>query len=382
MVWEWRTIELLLENGYLRKVSDLYTLVNHRSNLIGLTKFISDDNSGIKVNNEFQIINYKVLFATKKGGFNKEVSKLILNNYKKLSDIKTLEEVIELFENNNNIEKPKEKAEKVFRHVTENIFWVNKFDNINNKLLDGYICFEDAIDFVGLNYNKDELVKYLQTSLFIDNLEERKEIIFSDNKMVKVENFFVNIRDRKKESLQEKSVDNLINGIEASKKIPFERLLYAIGIRFVGETVAKKLANHYTTIDNLMSSSFEELVEVDEIGEKIAESVVRYFSQDKNQILVENLKKHGLCFVTEKKEENLSDKLIGMAIVVSGVFINYSRNELKQLIEKHGGKNVSSISKKTTFVLAGDNIGPSKKEKAEDLGIPIISEEEFINKIS
>jgi len=131
-----------------------------------------------------------------------------------------------------------------------------------------------------------------------------------------------------------------------------------------------------------MSSSFEELVEVDEIGEKIAESVVRYFSQDKNQILVENLKKHGLCFVTEKKEENLSDKLIGMAIVVSGVFINYSRNELKQLIEKHGGKNVSSISKKTTFVLAGENMGPSKKEKAEDLEVPMISEEEFIHKIS
>ena len=131
-----------------------------------------------------------------------------------------------------------------------------------------------------------------------------------------------------------------------------------------------------------MSSSFEELVEVDEIGDKIAESVVRYFSQDKNQILVENLKKHGLCFVTEKKEENLSDKLIGMAIVVSGVFINYSRNELKQLIEKHGGKNVSSISKKTTFVLAGENMGPSKKEKAEDLGVPMISEEDFINKIS
>jgi len=184
------------------------------------------------------------------------------------------------------------------------------------------------------------------------------------------------------ERMAEKSADNLISGIEASKKIPFERLLFALGIRYVGETVAKKLANHYTTIDNLMRSSFEELVEVDEIGDKIAESVVSYFSQDKNQILIKNLKKHNLCFVADKKEENLSDKLIGMAIVVSGIFTNYSRNELKQLIEKHGGKNVSSISKKTTFVLAGENMGPSKKEKAEDLGISMISEEEFINKIS
>ena len=160
--------------------------------------------------------------------------------------------------------------------------------------------------------------------------------------------------------------ENIINGIESSKKIPFERLLYAIGIRFVGETVAKKLANHYTTIDNLMNSTFEELVEVDEIGDKIAESVVNYFSQDKNQILIKKLKQHNLCFVAEEKEKNLSDKLESMAIVISGVFTNHGRNELKQLIEKHGGKNVSSISKKTTFVLAGDNIGPSKKEKAED----------------
>jgi DNA ligase (NAD+) len=184
------------------------------------------------------------------------------------------------------------------------------------------------------------------------------------------------------ERMAEKSADNLINGIESSKKISFERLLYALGIRYVGETVAKKLANHYTTIDNLMNSSFEELFEVDEIGDKIAESVVNYFSNDKNQILIENLKQHNLCFIADKKEKNLSDKLIGMAIVVSGVFTNYSRNELKQLIEKHGGKNVSSISKKTTFVLAGENMGPSKKEKAEDLGISMISEKEFIDKIS
>ena len=132
----------------------------------------------------------------------------------------------------------------------------------------------------------------------------------------------------------------------------------------------------------MINSTFEELVEVDEIGDKIAESVVSYFSQDKKQILIENLKKHNLCFVADKKKENLSDKLMGMKIVVSGVFTDYSRNELKQLIAKHGGKNISSISKKTTFVLAVENMGPSKKEKAKDLGISMISEEEFINKIS
>ena len=184
------------------------------------------------------------------------------------------------------------------------------------------------------------------------------------------------------ERMAEKSSDNLINGIESSKKIPFERLLFALGIRFVGETVAKKLANHYTTIDNLMESNFENLLEVEEIGDKIAESVVSYFSQEKNKVLIEKLKNHNLSFVAEEKKKNISDKLEGMAIVVSGVFTQYSRNELKQLIEKHGGKNVSSISKKTTFVLAGENMGPSKKEKAESFGVPLVSEEEFINKIS
>ena len=184
------------------------------------------------------------------------------------------------------------------------------------------------------------------------------------------------------ERMAEKSADNLINGIETSKKIPFERLLFALGIRFVGETVAKKLANHYTTIDNLMESNFEKLLEVEEIGDKIAESVVSYFSQEKNKVLIEKLKNHNLCFVAEEKKKNISDKLEGMAIVVSGVFTQYSRNELKQLIEKHGGKNVSSISKKTTFVLAGENMGPSKKEKSDNFGVPLVSEEEFINKIS
>ena len=184
------------------------------------------------------------------------------------------------------------------------------------------------------------------------------------------------------ERMAEKSADNLINGIETSKKIPFERLLFALGIRFVGETVAKKLANHYTTIDNLMESNFENLLEVEEIGDKIAESVVNYFSQEKNKVVIEKLKNHNLCFVAEEKKKNISDKLEGMAIVVSGVFTQYSRNELKQLIEKHGGKNVSSISKKTTFVLAGENMGPSKKEKSDNFGVPLVSEEEFINKIS
>ena len=176
--------------------------------------------------------------------------------------------------------------------------------------------------------------------------------------------------------------ENIVFGIENSKKVPFERLLFALGIRYVGETVAKKLTNHFVTIDNLMNATIEELVNVEEIGDKIADSVINYFSKQKNKILIENLKSQNLCFISEVQEINLSDKLSGNSIVVSGVFEKYSRKDLKDMIEKHGGKNVGSISKKTTFVIAGDNMGPSKKQKAEELGVPILTEEEFINKIS
>lgn len=179
-----------------------------------------------------------------------------------------------------------------------------------------------------------------------------------------------------------KWAENIVIGIDKSKNISFERVLFALGIRYVGETVAKKLANRFTSMHKIMNATFDDLIDVDEIGDKIAESVVSYFSEQKNIILIENLKFHNLCFISEEKEEYLSDKLEGISIVVSGVFNKYSRKELKDLIEKHGGKNVGSISKKTTFVLAGDKMGPSKKQKAEDFGVPLVSEEEFINKIS
>lgn len=179
-----------------------------------------------------------------------------------------------------------------------------------------------------------------------------------------------------------KWAENIINGIEISKSSSFERVLYSLGIRFVGETVAKTLAKHYQNIDNLMISSFEELVEVDEIGSKIAESVVSYFSIEKNKTLISNLKDSGLCFVSKKTEGLLSKRLKDKRIVISGLFSSYSRNELKKMIEIHGGKNVGSISKNTTFVLAGKNMGPSKKEKAQKLAVPLISEQEFIKIIS
>ena len=184
------------------------------------------------------------------------------------------------------------------------------------------------------------------------------------------------------ERMAQKSAENLLKGIQESKKIPFERLLFALGIRYVGETVAKKLALHFQHIDAIMQAKREDLEDVGEIGEKIAESVLSYFAQEKNKEIIDGFRYHNLQMEVRAEDKSISKVLEGCSIVVSGVFTNYSRGELKKLIEQHGGKNVGSISKKTTFVLAGENMGPSKRQKAEDLGIPIITEEEFIQKVS
>jgi DNA ligase (NAD+) len=184
------------------------------------------------------------------------------------------------------------------------------------------------------------------------------------------------------ERMADKSAENLINGIEASKQIPFERVLYAIGIRYVGETVAKKLARHYKNIDNIADAEIEELKAVDEIGEKIAESVKLFFDNEANRSILKRLKQFGLKFELDQAVlANQTDKLKGMSIVVSGVFENISRNDLKKLIEDNGGKVSSSISSKTTYVVAGADMGPSKREKAEKLNIEIIDESKFFQLI-
>ena len=181
------------------------------------------------------------------------------------------------------------------------------------------------------------------------------------------------------ERMAEKSAENLVNGVALSKSIPFERVLFGLGIRYVGETVAKKLAKAYKNIDGLIAATEEELIAVDEIGERIAESVVQFFREPSNIKIIERLKSYGLQFsLSEEQLENQSEKLKGKTFVVSGVFESLGRTELKKLIEDNGGKVSSSISSKTSFLVAGANMGPSKKTKAEDLGVPIISEQEFL----
>lgn len=184
------------------------------------------------------------------------------------------------------------------------------------------------------------------------------------------------------ERMGQKSAENIIRSIEASKGVPYERVLFALGIRFVGETVAKKLVRAIADVETLRQASRETLMGIDEIGEKIAQSIVAYFANPQNCALVERLETVGLQFSrTGEKLAEYTNRLAGQTVVISGVFMRHSRDEYKLLIEKHGGKNTGSISAKTSFVLAGENMGPAKLEKAKKLGVLIMSEDEFLQMI-
>jgi DNA ligase (NAD+) len=180
-----------------------------------------------------------------------------------------------------------------------------------------------------------------------------------------------------------RSADRVMKGIADSKNVPFERVLFALSIQYVGETVAKKLAKYVRDIDTLMSMSVEQLTAIDDIGPRIAESIVEYFAIQSNRDIIERLRAAGVQMsMPQEDESDRTDRLAGKSIVISGTFTHHSRDEYKALIEKHGGKNVGSISKKTDYVLAGENMGPAKLEKATSLGVKIIDENEFLQMIS
>lgn len=213
---------------------------------------------------------------------------------------------------------------------------------------------------------------------------ETVELLFKENLIANYADLYTLTKEQliPLERMADKSADNLLKGVQESLKIPFERVLFGLGIRYVGETVAKKLAKAYKDIGALMNAKLEDLMRVDEIGERIANSVVDFFSQESNKDIIRRLQAYGVQLaLTQDQLEGQTDKLKGKTFVVSGVFQNISRNELKKAIEDNGGKLSSSISSKTSFVVAGENMGPSKKVKAEKLGVPLISEQEFLGMI-
>jgi DNA ligase (NAD+) len=194
--------------------------------------------------------------------------------------------------------------------------------------------------------------------------------------------YTIKVQDINGSGNRERSARKIVDGIAASKQVPFERVVFALGIRFVGETSARLLARHFKTMHALQNASMQQLMEVEGVGEVIAKSVIAYFHNPVNQDIVERLRSYGLQMqLSEEQITGASDKLAGKSIVISGVFAKHSRDEYKALIEQHGGKNVGSISGKTSFILAGDNMGPSKLQKAEKLGIPLVNEDDFLDMI-
>ncbi len=215
----------------------------------------------------------------------------------------------------------------------------------------------------------------------IKNIADLYDLSF--DKLYGLEKTITNVLDgkTKKISFKEKTVNNILKAVENSKSVPFERVLYALGIRYVGETVAKILAQHFKNIDNLIYCNYDELINVPEIGEKIADSIISFFKDEQNIEIINHLKNKGLQFEIEKELLEKKNNLNGMTFVVSGVFNNYSRQGIKDVIENNGGKVSSSISSKTNYLIAGNNMGPEKRKKAESLNIPIISERELDNLI-
>jgi DNA ligase (NAD+) len=215
----------------------------------------------------------------------------------------------------------------------------------------------------------------------IDGLgSETIDLLYSQGLLENIADIYALNKDdiAKQERLGEKSAQNILDGIAVSKQVPWARVLFALGIRMVGETTAKKIARRFPDIEQLKQASIDQLIAIDDVGEQIAQNIIAYFNDENNQQIVNRLHEAGLQMVSEEEEVQLSTKLAGKSIVISGVFSQHSRDEYKQMIEAHGGKNVGSISKKTSFVLAGDNMGPEKRKKAESIGIPLVSEEDFL----
>ena len=237
-----------------------------------------------------------------------------------------------------------------------------------------YFITRKAMNIDSLGEGK---VKILYDNGLIHNIDDFYKLTY--DQLLGLSNIITDEAERTV-SFREKTVENILAGIEQSKQVPFERVLNALGIRYVGETTAKKIARHFKNIDALANATKEELMDVDDVGDRVADSIIAYFNRMENLQTIMNLRQAGLQFSINEEEANLSSRLEGKTIVVSGVF-SIPRDEIKHKIEQHGGKPGSSVSKKTDFVLAGDNMGPEKRKKAESLGVPIITEEEFYQMI-
>lgn len=370
------TVELLYEKGFLKDYSDLYFL--KESEIVNQEKVFDNEFAGIKKGDCLQIQLANAIFALGFGNISKKLSENISNEIRTLDEILSLNTIFLEEKESKVFEKFKSKLKERFLLYKDSQYYrfpfVEKFVSLEEFLFLKY--YDKSLNNGFFNLAFEELIEYSKKINFIDELRNSENLI---NNYKNFDTIVLKISNRKIVGIREQGAKNIINGIRDSKNIPFEKVLFALGIRFVGETVAKKLAKHYKNIDTLMNVTFEDLVNVDEIGEVIAKSVVDFFVLEKNINLINRLKNVGLQFELLQKE-NETDKLAGKSFVVSGTF-SLDRNSLKKMIEENGGKNSTSLSKNTSYLIAGENMGPAKKLKAEKLGIKVVTEEYFLNEL-
>ena len=361
-------IDMLIENKLIHNFSDIYDLINKKNKLIGLTKYVNNEISGIKINNHLQVKSDSLLFCLGKYTFTKKICTFIILNFNKLHNLtKSIIYSKISLENQNEIKKNDVKNLLFFLNLNKNL--VLKFDKFNGISKKYFTSLNIALDLLNIHYIQD---KYEKLN-YVDEL-------INSNNSDRINEVFKKISNRNKIVFKDKTIVNLINSIETSKNVEFSRVLFSLGIRHVGETVSLKIANKVKNIDNLINLSFNEIIEIEDVGEEIANSIVKYFDSKANFKIINKLKKIGLNFEL-KNNENYNKKLNGKNIMITGKFDSFSRDKLKSIIRINGGNNMTSISKNTSFILAGEKMGPKKFEKANKLGIKIIDELTFLNMI-
>lgn len=355
-------IEILYYNGFIKNYADLYSL--NFNEIIGLERWLDDDEAGTRFKGQLQVELKKALYGLsyKWGNLTLKEAEIVSNKISKISDLIHLEQLegVEL----KKFEKLKLELSKAYRRI-------NELNNYNS--IDGYSSLNFLLDLKYPISNQQDLFNksVLNDIYYVDELLKKSEYkIYND-----FENFIIKISDRNRISIQKKTSENLSKAIKDSKDKPFEKVLFAIGIRDVGVVGAKNLATHFKNIVNLQKSTFEDLISIRDIGASVANNVLMFFNDIDKIRLIEKLKDNGLKMKIEERKLD-SDKLKGLTIVVSGSF-ETPRNELIKIIEDNGGKSVSSLSKNTSYLIVGENMGPSKKLKAEKENIKMISEEEF-----
>lgn len=358
------TIELLYHHKKVHNYSDLYELTFEQINGLGMR--LDNPDAGLKKDGQLQVSLDKAIFGLSQkgwGNLSKTDSDLIASKIENLEDV--INESIGLSEivDKKKLHKFREILKKEIESIDLSCYSSFKRYCSFNLLID--LKFNNTVEFDLFDVPNLDSIEYIDQASNIVKYADQKN--FGD--------FITKVSDRSLVSIKEISAKNIIKAIEKSKERPFENVLYALGIRDVGEVSAKTLVNHFLSIENIMQADYDSLISIRDIGESVASNILSFFSDDENLKIINKLKDNGLNFEKIKKELNSQD-LNGLNFVISGKF-SIDRNELKRMIEENGGKNVSSLSKNTSYLIVGENMGPSKKEKAEKENIKMISELEF-----